>query len=134
MRSHQFEADARPKVKFINDEEDNELAYVMLRYRQVHDFWHVLCGLPPTILGEIALKSFEWRITGLPSCGLSTVIGPLRLTHAERYILLTQYIPWAMRSGTECEDLLLYDYEKHIDKDIDEIRIELNLEPAPELR
>ena len=37
-----------------------DVAYVIARYRQVHDFWHVLCDLPPTVLGEIALKWFEW--------------------------------------------------------------------------
>ena len=40
----------------------------MCRYRQVHDFWHVLCDLPPTVLGEVALKWFELKATGLPVC------------------------------------------------------------------
>lgn len=43
----------RPEVKFVDDA---ELAYVMKRYREVHDFWHVLTGVPTTVLGEIALK------------------------------------------------------------------------------
>ena len=128
MSSHDFSADNRPKVKYIVDE---DLAYVILRYRQVHDFWHTLTGLPPTILGEVALKCFEWRITGLPSCGLSSLIGPLRLTWEERSILVRYYVPWALRSGTECEDLMLYPYEKKLDMDIDDVRAELNLEPAP---
>jgi len=38
----------------------------MTRYREVHDFWHVLCELPPTVLGEITLKWLEAVQTGLP--------------------------------------------------------------------
>lgn len=47
---------------------------------QVHDFWHVLSGLPPTVVGEIALKWFEMMQTGLPVTALSAFVGPLRLT------------------------------------------------------
>jgi ubiquinone biosynthesis protein COQ4 len=57
MDSHGFNIDHRTPVQYIAEE---DLAYVMTRYRQVHDFWHVLCDLPPTILGEIGLKWFEW--------------------------------------------------------------------------
>jgi ubiquinone biosynthesis protein COQ4 len=128
MSHHNFSADERPSVKHV---EDDELAYVVLRYRQVHDFWHVLADLPPTILGEVALKCFEWRITGLPSCGMAAVAGPLRLSYQERNTLLVQYIPWALRSATECEDLMAYPYEKHLHRTVEDIREELNLEPAP---
>jgi len=43
-------------VQFVDNE---ELAYVMQRYREVHDFWHVLTGVPTTVLGEIALKWYH---------------------------------------------------------------------------
>ena len=56
---HGFSPDERTVVRFMVDE---EAAYVMTRYRQVHDFWHVLADLPPTILGEIALKAFEFQV------------------------------------------------------------------------
>ena len=51
----------RPAVRFVDD---LELAYVMARYRQVHDFWHVLSGLETDVFGEIALKWFEFMQTG----------------------------------------------------------------------
>ena len=50
---------------------DDELAWIMTRYRQVHDMWHVLCGLPPTVLGEVALKWLELVQTRLPVAALS---------------------------------------------------------------
>lgn len=36
-----------------------ELAFAMTRYREVHDFLHVLTALPPTVEGELALKTLE---------------------------------------------------------------------------
>ena len=36
-----FDPDDRTPVALVDDE---ELAYVLLRYRQVHDFWHVCSG------------------------------------------------------------------------------------------
>ena len=53
MRSQGFAPEDRQAVRFIADA---ELAYVLQRYREAHDFWHVLCGLPTTVHGEIALK------------------------------------------------------------------------------
>ena len=80
MDANGFLPSGRPPVAFIDD--DHELAYVMTRYRQVcvcvcvcsvcrigcvllpwqaHDYWHALTGLPRTVLGELALKWFEWH-------------------------------------------------------------------------
>ena len=39
MRNHTFHPDDRDEVRFIEEE---DLAYVMLRHRQIHDFAHVL--------------------------------------------------------------------------------------------
>jgi hypothetical protein len=55
----------------------------------VHDFWHVLCGVHPTVVGEIAVKWFEMVQTKLPVATLSAFAGPLRLPPAELRELLT---------------------------------------------
>ena len=81
MVDHGFDPDDRDAVKFVDDE---ELAYVMLRYRQTHDFAHVVCGLPPTLYGEVVLKWFELAQTGMPMCALSATVAPLRLSRRER--------------------------------------------------
>lgn len=36
-------------TKFVDDE---ELAYVIQRYREVHDLMHTLLGMPTNMLGE----------------------------------------------------------------------------------
>ena len=46
MCRHGFQAADRAEVQFVDDP---DLAYVMQRYREVHDFWHVLCDIPPTV-------------------------------------------------------------------------------------
>ncbi|KAH8051698.1 hypothetical protein JL722_10525 [Aureococcus anophagefferens] len=77
MGRHGFDADDRSPVTLVDDE---ELACVLLRYRQVHDYWHVLFGLPPSIPGELALKWFELVHTGLPVAAFSAVFGPVHLS------------------------------------------------------
>ena len=63
VNTNGFSPDERTAVRFMMDE---ELAYIMTRYRQIHDFWHVLAELPPTLLGEIALKAFEFKVSSSP--------------------------------------------------------------------
>lgn len=44
-------------MRFLDDE---ELAYVATRAREVHDFWHVLFGCHTNNFGELALKAVEF--------------------------------------------------------------------------
>ncbi|BFZ54903.1 Ubiquinone biosynthesis protein [Savitreella phatthalungensis] len=60
----------------------DELAYVMQRYRECHDFYHAVTGLPIIVEGEIALKWFEWANMGLPVALLSGAGGMLPLRYA----------------------------------------------------
>ena len=128
MEKHGFNADERSKVRYMTDP---DLAYVMVRYRQVHDFWHVLCDMPISVLGEIALKWFEWRAMGMmvPSAALSGLIGPLRLNSQERRLLREVYFPWAMTSGGACRELLGYDYIANMDKTLEEVRNDIGIVP-----
>ena len=48
--------DSRADVRFVDNE---ELAYVMQRYREVHDLLHTLLGMPTNMLGESDLTSSE---------------------------------------------------------------------------
>ncbi|KAF0891081.1 hypothetical protein E2562_005163 [Oryza meyeriana var. granulata] len=54
MGSRNFSPDDRPPVRFMDTD---ELVYVATRAREVHDFWHVLFGLPTNLIGETALKN-----------------------------------------------------------------------------
>uniref|UniRef100_A0A674DBE5 Coenzyme Q4 homolog (S. cerevisiae) n=1 Tax=Salmo trutta TaxID=8032 RepID=A0A674DBE5_SALTR len=51
LEDNRVTPDSRADVKFVDNE---ELAYVMQRYREVHDLLHSLLGLPTNMLGESA--------------------------------------------------------------------------------
>ncbi|OQR96904.1 ubiquinone biosynthesis protein COQ4 [Thraustotheca clavata] len=128
MDAHGFEADGRSHVRFVDDP---ELAYVLQRYRELHDFWHVLFGLPPTVFGELALKYVELVQTGLPVCTLSGFVGPLRLNCEERKDLFSRYIPWAYRAGKEAPFLMNVYYEQEYQTKLEDLRARLNIRVAP---
>jgi len=130
MQHHGFNPEERDQVKYIDD---SELAYIMLRYRQIHDFSHVLCNLPPTVLGELALKWLELFQTGLPVAALSATVGVLQLNEKERQILHNIYLPWAIRASGKAECLLNVYFEEEFNTPLEELRSRLGLEPAPQV-
>jgi len=122
--------DTRATVKYIDDE---ECAYVMQRYRECHDFFHALTGLPVMVEGEVALKAFEFANTLLPMTGLS-VFAVTRLKPAERMRFFAIYGPWAIRNGWSAEDILNVYWEEQLETDIDELRDRLGVEKPVDLR
>ncbi|CAC5385120.1 COQ4 [Mytilus coruscus] len=125
-----FSPDARLPVHFVDDP---ELKYVMLRYRQTHDLFHSVLGMPPHMLGEVAVKWVEAIQTGLPMCALGAFFGPLRLGPVNRQQYLSTYLPWAIRCGTNSKFLMAVYWEKHWEQNLTDLQNELNIEPAPVL-
>ena len=133
LQTHEFDPNERDAVRFISDP---KLAYVMTRYRQCHDYWHVLTGLPPTVLGELALKWLELIQTGLPLAALSATGGALGvsgLSAKERDILWKVYLPWAVRVGSnmKAHSLLCVYYEEELETDLNVLRERMGIEAAP---
>ncbi|KAI9264072.1 ubiquinone biosynthesis protein Coq4 [Phascolomyces articulosus] len=122
--------DSREPVHFVDDE---ELAYVMQRYRQCHDFYHALTGLGVTVEEELALKWFEWAQTGLPMTALSSIFGPIMRSSESRKRLFDVYVPWAVYTGKSSVSLISVYFEKHFYKNIDELRRELGIITPPQI-
>lgn len=122
--------DTRDNVRFIDNE---ECAYVMQRYRECHDFYHALTGLPVMVEGEVALKAFEFANTLLPMTGLS-LFAVARLKKSERARFWETYLPWAVKNGLRCEEVINVYWEEVLEKDVDELRMELGIERPPDLR
>ncbi|KAI9141900.1 ubiquinone biosynthesis protein Coq4 [Paraphysoderma sedebokerense] len=120
--------DSRSPVHFIDNEEE---AYIMLRYRQIHDFWHTLTGVPVSVEGEVGLKVFELVQTGLPMTLLSSILGPLKLNSTEKKRFWNNYVPWAVKCGSSSMFLLNVYYEEILDKDLNQIRKELGIWVPP---
>lgn len=125
--------DSRVDVRFINDE---ELAFVFQRYRQCHDFYHALLGIPVWREGEIALKFFEYLNIGIPFGGLGALFAPWNVRRpSERERLFNVYYPWALKTADHCRKNLINVYwEKIMNKNVDELRKELNIEVPPDMR
>lgn len=128
LAAHGFDPDARPAVRFVADE---RLAYVAARYREAHDFWHVLFRLPPTVLGETALKAVEARQFGLPAAAAAALVAPARLSAADAAAYRGTLLPWAVRAGGRAAHLLSVMYEERLHAPLDAVREELRVEPAP---
>ncbi|CAH1787226.1 unnamed protein product [Owenia fusiformis] len=130
LDKYQLTPDARRHVEFVDDV---ELAYVMQRYREIHDLFHTLFGMPTNWLGEVSVKTIEGLQLGLPMCVLGAVAGPVRFynkpKHGRKYV--ESYLPWAMRVGQNAKFLMNVYYEKHWEQPLIELREELNIETPP---
>ncbi|GJN26060.1 hypothetical protein PR202_gb13958 [Eleusine coracana subsp. coracana] len=129
MGSRNFSPDDRPPVRFMDTD---ELAYVATRAREVHDFWHVLFGLPTNLIGETALKVIEFEQMFLPMCMLSVVGGSARFNEKQRALFFQHYFPWATKAGLRCTDLMSVYYEKHFHEDLEEVRRNWGILPCPD--
>jgi ubiquinone biosynthesis protein COQ4 len=132
LQLHEFDPNERSSVRFISDP---DLSYVMTRYRQCHDYWHVLTGLPPTVLGELALKWVELLQTGLPLAALSATAGASTLNDREREVLWNVYLPWAVRVGGNMKPhtLMCVYYEEEFETDLNVLRERVGIELAPRM-
>ena len=122
--------DTRAAVRYIDDE---ECAYVMQRYRECHDFYHALVGMPVFREGEVALKAFEFANTGLPMTALA-VFSALTLKKAEWRRFWDIYGPWAVRNGAKSDDVINVYWEEELETDVDTLRARLRIEKPPDLR
>ncbi|KAF4840308.1 Ubiquinone biosynthesis protein coq4 [Colletotrichum siamense] len=122
--------DTRTSVRFIDDP---ECAYVMQRYRECHDFYHALTGLPVVREGEVALKAFEFANTLIPMTGLATM-SYVTMKKGERRRFREIYGPWAVRNGLRAKEIINVYWEEQMERDVDELRAELGIERPPNMR
>ncbi len=73
IQDHGFDPDYYRKMKVVTD-----LDWVLMRMRQTHDLWHVVTGIDPDRLGELAVKAFELAQTWRPLAAVITTGGMLR--------------------------------------------------------
>ena len=62
---------------------------------------------------------------------LSATVGSVRLGSEEREILTRVYLPWAVRIGMKARPLMNVYYEEEFDTDLDLLRRNMGIEPAP---
>jgi len=106
-------------------------AYVIQRYREVHDVWHVLTGCNTSVEGELTQKAFEHAQLGLPSTLLNVLAGQWRLDGPSRARLRSEGWQWGRRCGSQCDWLLGVYWERYWEVGLEEMRRRLNIELAP---
>jgi ubiquinone biosynthesis protein COQ4 len=122
--------DTRSPVRYIDD---YECAYIMQRYRECHDFYHALVGLPVVREGEVALKAFEFANTVLPMTLLSlAAVTTMKRTEQARFFQI--YLPWALKNGLQCENLINIYWEEELAGDVHELRQRLKVNSPPDMR
>lgn len=119
------------KVHYVDDP---ELAYVLQRYRECHDFYHCIVNLPVNVESELAIKFFEFANLGLPMAGFAAAFGHLRLSSTKRARLFREYVPWAIKCGGSAKSMITVYWEERWEQDIGELKNELGLWDAPEAR
>mgnify|MGYP002477682807 CR=1 FL=1 len=121
--------DTRDPVRYIAH--DEELAYVMRRYRESHDLYHVVLGFGVSLPAELVVKWFEAANFGLPVAVLSGLVGPLRMESGERRRLWRAYGPWALRAGARAQCLIGVHWEREWETPLDELRARWGVERPP---
>lgn len=128
LKVNNISPDTRKPVRFVEDEEK---AYVVQRYREIHDFTHCILGLRTNMLGEVTVKIFEAIQLDLPMCWLAGIFGMLRLGPKHTKIYLDQNLPWIIQNAKQSKPLINVYFEKYLEKNIDELRSDLNLTILP---
>ena len=123
--------DTRLPVRFIDDPDE---AYVIQRYRECHDFYHAIAGLPVVMEGEVAVKMFEFANLGIPMTGLAAISEPFKLPKSMQKRLFDIYLPWAVYNGFKAKCLLNVYWEKMLERDANELRKELGISLPPDMR
>lgn len=118
--------DERPVVQYVDDD---DLVYIMQRYRETHDFVHVILQMKTTLLGEITVKYFEGLQLGLPMCVLGGLFGSWRLGPKHRRALLERYLPWCMEQAVNSRLLIAFDWENHFDKPVSQLQKDCSITP-----
>ncbi|KAJ1916324.1 Ubiquinone biosynthesis protein [Mycoemilia scoparia] len=131
MESQNISWETRTKVQYIDDE---ELAYIMTRHREIHDFYHTILGLSISVSDELTLKWFEYTQTGLPVGLLAGTFGSLLLQPKQKLAFYSVYMPWAIKCAKNAKPLFNVYWEKQWDKPIEVLRSLLNLAVKPDLK
>jgi ubiquinone biosynthesis protein COQ4 len=126
MNENNFTPDERPIAKYLPD---LELAYICQRYKETHDFYHILLGYGRTIPEELAVKWFESLHLRLPSSAIASLWGGLIISFSANLNLISNYLPHVISNSEKSKFLLGIYFEKRLEQDINKLREELNIIP-----
>lgn len=134
MSSNQFLASERSPVKYL-ETINPDYIYILRRYREVHDFIHVLTGVrDPHVLPELAVKWFEMMQFQLPMTIAVSLTSSFswQLSHQERLFLTKEIIPWAIQCS-QSEFILNIPFEQLLDVKVETLQQLYKIPAVPQL-
>eukprot|EP00835_Amoeboradix_gromovi_P005150 NODE_458_length_8223_cov_0.302683.p4 type:complete len:208 gc:universal NODE_458_length_8223_cov_0.302683:7273-6650(-) len=116
VETHGFNFE-RPKVST-----ELKHPYVLQRYREIHDFNHVLYNLSPTVHGESILKWIEYQQLEMTMPLFAGIVGIY-------YNLSLDDVHYGLQQGYSSNYMMNIFYEEHLNEDLDKLRLKLNIKP-----
>ncbi|MBL4684453.1 MAG: hypothetical protein JKY37_07680 [Nannocystaceae bacterium] len=102
---------------------DADVRYLIHRYRQTHDIWHVLMGLGVEGHEEVLVHAFTLGLLGLPVSAMIVVFGGIKhIVLERRWTTLRHGVAEAFRSGRRAKPLLTVEWEHLWDRPLDDVR------------
>lgn len=106
--------------RFISDP---DVRYLVHRYRQTHDIWHVLMGLGTRGHEEVLVHAFSLGMLGLPNSAMIVGLGTLKhIVLERRWALLRDGVAEAYRSGKRAAPLLTVAWEEQWEHSLAAVR------------
>jgi ubiquinone biosynthesis protein Coq4 len=110
---------------------DPDVGWLIHRYRQVHDIWHVLLGLGVAPHEEVLVHAFVLGLLGLPNSALIVLFGGVQhLVLPGRWTALRHGLWAAWRNGREAEPLLWVEWERLWAEPLERVRAQLRVRPV----
>lgn len=115
--------------------DDDDMAYLMRRFRQTHDVWHALIGLGIQGHEEVIVHALSWGQLRLPMSAMVVVFGGIKHIVLEaRWTTLRHALLEAYEIGRDAAPLLPVHWETMWEEPLDDVRARYNLRPCtPEL-
>jgi ubiquinone biosynthesis protein COQ4 len=110
--------------------DDEEMAYLMRRFRQTHDVWHALLGLG--ILGheEVVIHAFSYGQLRLPVSAMVVSFGSLKhIVMERRWGALRHSLREAYQIGRDAAPLIKVIWEDHWAEPLEGVRARYNVRP-----
>ena len=110
--------------------DDPDMAYLMRRYRQTHDVWHVLLGLGIAGHEEVLIHSFSYGQLRLPVSALIMFFGTMKhIVLERRWGALRHSMGEAYHAGNTAAPLMQVYWEDLWEAPLATVRVAYNIEP-----
>lgn len=123
---HGLSADSQAApTRYVDDE---EVAYLMRRFRQTHDVWHALTRLGTSGHEEVLIHAFSFGQLRLPVSAMIVFFGGIKHMVLEaRWRTLREGMRDAWRAGRDATPLLPVYWERHWEEPMADVRARLGV-------